>query len=128
MTLVERHYFMLHSMAIQSSLELYYLIAELIQTDKIAMVNAAELHCREGPYKNCLTLLSGDGVYPDQQDNNDRTLPSLAAERGHAEVVKTLISNGQVDPDRQNSNGQKPLFYAAWLGHTEIVKLWYLMA
>ena len=46
----------------------------------------------------------------------------MAAERGHAEIVKLLLDRGS-DINAKNSDGVTSLMAAAEKGHTEVVRL-----
>ena len=66
----------------------------------------------------------------DQNDSLERTALSLAAERGHAEVVELLVKAG-ANVEAPGTGGRTPISWAAWggdakaamAGHAEIVDL-----
>jgi ankyrin repeat protein len=51
---------------------------------------------------------------------------ALAAQHGHADVVRLLLDTGE-DPNRYNPKGfhahSTPLHQAAWAGHVDVVRL-----
>lgn len=64
----------------------------------------------------------------EQQDKLGRRAIHLAAERGHANLVKLLLDNGDnpnslINSEFSDSNGQTPLHRAAWGGCLKTVEL-----
>jgi hypothetical protein len=96
-------------------------------------IDAAEALVRRGARVECLAAAAGLG----RLDDAARLLPeadamsrhvslALAAQMGHAEVVKLLLDAGE-DPDRYNPEGNHahstPLHQAALAGHEAVVRL-----
>jgi ankyrin repeat protein len=100
---------------------------------KFGYLRTAEALARRGPPLNDLTAAAGLG----RLDDTVRLLPSadgpsrhaalaLAAQHGHAEVVRVLLDAGE-DPDRFNPEGfhshATPLHHAALANHAAVVRL-----
>lgn len=57
-------------------------------------------------------LLELNGIDPDPIGIDGRTPLSLAAERGHAELVDIFIATDSIDPDSRDATGRSPLSWA----------------
>ena len=65
-------------------------------------------------------------LMPEASDDDRHLALAVAAQYGHAEIVRMLLDAGE-DPDRYNPVGghshATPLHQAAWAGHFDVVKL-----
>ena len=52
-----------------------------------------------------------------------QSLLSIAAERGHARVVKLLLAQDAIDMNLPDLDGQTPLAWAAFNGHSDVIDL-----
>ncbi|KEZ45021.1 1-alkyl-2-acetylglycerophosphocholine esterase [Scedosporium apiospermum] len=59
----------------------------------------------------------------DCYSKSGRTPLSLAAERGHVEVLQVFLQTTEVDPDSQDNSGRTPLSWAAENGHEEVIRV-----
>lgn len=74
-----------------------------------------------GRWDEVLTLLKAQGVQPDFQDEQGRTLLTVAAQHGELAAVRGLLAQG-AHPDRPGAQGKTPLGMAAWRGHELVVR------
>lgn len=68
-------------------------------------------------------ILSRNICWTDRMDGSSRTALSIAAGKGHEEIVKSLITRDDVDINSKNSNESTPLYVAAEAGHETVVQL-----
>lgn len=76
---------------------------------------------REGDLEILQERLIGGADPDDLEPNSGATPLSIAAERGHDEVIELLIANG-ADVTARNRDGATPLHEAVLFGHTESVR------
>ena len=96
-------------------------------------LDTAETLARRGAPLNNLAAVAGLGrvtetarMLPSSDGESRHAAIALAAQHGHAEVVKLLLDAGE-DPNRYNPDGfhshSTPLHQAICAGHAEVVKL-----
>lgn len=69
-----------------------------------------------------LLLLAHDGVNIHDADREKRTALSLAADKGHLNIVRLLLSRG-VDPHRVDRSGRTCLHYSVQREHEQVSRL-----
>jgi ankyrin repeat protein len=68
-------------------------------------------------------LITEGNAEVNKADNDGRTPLFVAAQRGHAQVVKLLLTVGNAEVNKPKNDGRTPLYAAAELGKTGVVKL-----
>jgi ankyrin repeat protein len=107
--------------------------SELITALAFGYADAAEALVRRGAPVDRLACAAGLGrialareYLPDADAEERRRALALAAQHGHAEIVKMLLDAGE-DPNRYNPKGfhghSTPLHQAALAGHEDVVRL-----
>lgn len=105
----------------------------LLTALRFGFLEAAEALVRRGARVDGLAAAAGMGrpadaarLLPDADPRSRHAAFALAAQLGHADVVRLLLDAGE-DPDRYNPEGHHahstPLHQAALAGHDEVVRL-----
>lgn len=82
------------------------------------LILAATSGCEEQ-----VKILLAQETDPDLQDQNGRTVLSLAAENGLLDAVGVMLKLGTINADLPDDSGRTPLSWAAEKGHAQVARL-----